>query len=116
MAVCAVTLVGLLLRVTSLGHGLFADEAYSLALAQRGFGHMLELFGFEANGMPFPIVLWPLIRIFGTGEAVLRLPSLIAGTASIPALWWAARRFGPPRVAAATRSTGSRNRTARCSP
>jgi mannosyltransferase len=89
----AITAVALLLRLTSLSRGLFSDEAYSLALAQRGFGHMLALFGYEANGTPYPIVLWPLIRVFGDSEGVLRLPAVLAGAASVPALWWAARRY-----------------------
>jgi hypothetical protein len=41
----ALTALALVLRVTMLSRGLFTDEAYSLALAQRGFGHMIELFG-----------------------------------------------------------------------
>ncbi len=99
VALVALTVLALLLRLTSLSRSLFTDEAYSLALAQRSFGHMVELFGFEANGTPYPIVLWPLIRIFGEGEAVLRLPAVLAGTASVPALWWAARRFASAPVA-----------------
>src|SRR5450759_3959118 len=95
-ALLVLTALALLLRVTSLSRSLFTDEAYSLALAQRGFGHMFELFGYEANGTPYPIILWPLIRIFGTSEALLRVPAVIAGTASVPALWWAARRFIAP--------------------
>jgi mannosyltransferase len=98
-AVLALTALALALRVTSLSRSLFTDEAYSLALAQRGFGHMVELFGYEANGTPYPIVLWPLVRIFGEGEALLRLPAVLAGTASVPALWWAARRYAAPPVA-----------------
>jgi mannosyltransferase len=90
------TALALALRVTSLSRSLFTDEAYSLALAQRSFPHMVGLFGYEANGTPYPIVLWPLIRIFGTGEALLRAPAVLAGTASVPALWWAARRFASP--------------------
>ncbi len=97
--ILALTLLALLLRTTSLSRGLFTDEVYSLALAQRGFGHMLGLFGYEANGTPYPIVLWPLIRIFGVGAALLRLPAVLAGTASVPALWWAARQFAPPSAA-----------------
>jgi 4-amino-4-deoxy-L-arabinose transferase-like glycosyltransferase len=92
----ALTVLALLLRLTSLSRSLFTDETYSLALAQRGFGHMLALFGREANGTPYSIVLWPLIRIFGTGVTLLRLPAVIAGTLSVPALWWAARRFTTP--------------------
>jgi mannosyltransferase len=97
--IVALTGLALLLRVTSVSRSLFTDEAYSLALAQRGFGHMLALFAYEANGTPYSIVLWPLIRIFGTGETLLRLPAVLAGTASVPALWWAARRFAAPAAA-----------------
>ncbi|MGD0453352.1 MAG: glycosyltransferase family 39 protein [Solirubrobacteraceae bacterium] len=89
----SLTTVALALRVTNLSRSLFIDEAYSLALAQRSFGHMLALFGYESNGTLYPIVLWPLIRIFGTGAALLRAPAVLAGTLSVPALWWAARRF-----------------------
>jgi mannosyltransferase len=99
IAVALLSLAALLLRLTSSSRSLFADEAYSLALAQRSFGHMVELFGYEANGTPYSIVLWPLIRIFGTSEALLRLPAVLAGTASVPALWWAARRYAAPAVA-----------------
>ncbi len=93
------TALALALRVTSLSRSLFTDEIYSFALAQRGFGHMLALFGYEANGTPYAIVLWPLIRIFGSSAALLRVPSVIAGTLSVPALWWAARRYAAPATA-----------------
>jgi mannosyltransferase len=89
----ALTILALLLRVTNLSRSLFTDEAYSLALAQRSFGHMLVLFGRESNGTLYAIVLWPVIRLFGTGTLVLRAPAVLAGTLSVPALWWAAQRF-----------------------
>jgi mannosyltransferase len=95
----ALTVIALALRVTNLSRSLFIDEAYSLALAQRSFGHMLALFGYEANGTLYPIVLWPLVRIFGTGAVLLRAPSVIAGTLAIPALWWAARKLLPSPAA-----------------
>jgi 4-amino-4-deoxy-L-arabinose transferase-like glycosyltransferase len=99
----ALTVIALALRVTNLSRSLFVDEAYSLALAQRSFDHMLALFGYEANGTLYPIVLSPLVRIFGTGAALLRAPAVLAGTLSIPALWWAARKFvsGPAALLAA---------------
>jgi mannosyltransferase len=102
-ALLALTVLALALRVTNLSRSLFIDEAYSLALAQRSFGHMLALFGYEANGTLYPIVLWPLIRIFGTGAALLRAPAVLAGTLSVPAMWWAARKFvsGPAALLAA---------------
>ncbi len=99
-ALLALTTLALLLRVTSLSRSLFTDEAYSLALAQRSFGHMLTLFGYEANGTPYSIVLWPVIRIFGSSATVLRLPAVLAGTASVPALYWATRGFVRQRTVA----------------
>ena len=92
-------MLALLLRIPGLSRGLFTDEAYSLALAQRGFGQMLACSATKPNGTPYPIVLWPLIRIFGTDVTVLRLPAVLAGTASVPAMWWAARQFAAPAVA-----------------
>ncbi|HEV3046465.1 MAG TPA: glycosyltransferase family 39 protein [Solirubrobacteraceae bacterium] len=97
-ALAALTLLALALRLTSLSRSLFTDEAYSLALAQRSFGHMVVLFGYEANGTLYSIVLWPLIRLFGDGEQLLRAPAVLAGAASVPAMWWAARQLAPGRV------------------
>ncbi len=88
LALCALALA---LRATSLSRSLFNDETVSFALAQRGFGHMIGLFGYEANGMPYPLLLWPVTRIFGTSVEVLRAPALIVGVAGVPALWWAVR-------------------------
>jgi mannosyltransferase len=99
IVLAALTALALVLRLSSLSRSLFTDETYSLALAQRSFGQMLALFGWEANGTPYSIVLWPLIRIFGTGVTLLRLPAVVAGTLSVPALWWAARRFTTPAAA-----------------
>lgn len=95
----ALTALALVLRLSSLSRSLFTDETYSFALAQRSFGQMLKLFGWEANGTVYSIVLWPLIRIFGSGVTLLRLPAVLAGTLSVPALWWAARRYTTPAAA-----------------
>lgn len=95
----ALTALALGLRLSSLSRSLFTDEAYSLALAQRSLGQMVKLFGYEANGTLYSIVLWPLIRIFGDSEQLIRLPAVLAGTAAVPALWWAAQGFGGRRTA-----------------
>jgi mannosyltransferase len=99
IALCALTALAFALRLTSLSHSLFTDEAYSFALAQRGFGHMLALFAYESNGTLYSVALWPLVRIFGSGEALLRAPAVLAGVASVPAVWWAARELAGGRVA-----------------
>ncbi|HWJ49834.1 MAG TPA: glycosyltransferase family 39 protein [Solirubrobacteraceae bacterium] len=99
IAICALTVLALALRLTSLSRSLFTDETYSFALAQRGFGHMLALFAYESNGTLYSVALWPLVRIFGSGEALLRAPAVLAGVAGVPAMWWAARGLAGGRVA-----------------
>src|SRR5437763_9806579 len=99
-AVTAVTLAGFALRIYHLGfHSLNGgDEPFSLALAQRSFGHMFNLFGFEANGTLYSVVLWPLIRIFNQSEALIRSPAMLAGALTVPAIWWAGRELVDSRA------------------
>jgi dolichyl-phosphate-mannose-protein mannosyltransferase len=70
--------------------GLTGDEGFTLALAQRSLPHMLYLFTFEANGLLYALLEWPLIRIHES-LLVLRLPALLAGVLAVAALYWAAR-------------------------
>jgi hypothetical protein len=104
-ALAVLTLLALGLRLTSLSRSLFNDETFSLALSQRGFGHMISLAGYEANGMAYSILLWPVTRIFGTGIEVLRLPAVVIGTASVPLMYWAARAFARRRGVALLAAT-----------
>ncbi|MEO9176028.1 MAG: glycosyltransferase family 39 protein [Gaiellales bacterium] len=81
--------VAFALRLMQLGYqSVWEDEAYTLALAQRSFGGMLRLFRFEANGLLYSLIVWPLVRI-GQSTFVLRSPALVAGVVAVPALWWA---------------------------
>lgn len=97
--VAALTLLALTARVVHIEYKSLngGDEPYSLALAQRPFFDMLELFAYEANGMLYSLVLWPLARI-SESEAMLRAPATFAGVASVPALWWAGRTLVNERV------------------
>ncbi len=101
----ALTTLAFALRLTSLSRSLFNDETFSFALAQRGFGHMISLAGYEANGMPYSVILWPVTRIFGTGVEVLRAPAVLIGTASVPLMYWAARQFSRERWVALLAAT-----------
>lgn len=100
IGVAAATAFGLALRAWHLtGYaGLQDDEAYTLGLAQRGVTQMLHLFTLEANGLPYALVEWPLVRI-DDGLATLRLPAFVAGVVAIPALFWAGRRLASPGAA-----------------
>jgi 4-amino-4-deoxy-L-arabinose transferase-like glycosyltransferase len=92
-AVTSAVLIGVVLRLTRLGERVLSfDEAYTVATAQRSFLDMLGTFRFEANGTLYAILLWPLLRI-SESEAVVRTPAVIAGLATIPAVFWAAREL-----------------------
>lgn len=53
---------------------------------------MLGLFGLEANGTTYELVLWPLVRLSDSAE-MMRAPAVIAGIAAVPATWWAGREL-----------------------
>ncbi len=69
--------------------GLWVDEAISVTQAQMPFGKMLQ--DMETTDVHPPLhhaILWVTVRVFGTSEFAVRLPSLIAGVALVPAMYW----------------------------
>jgi mannosyltransferase len=87
-AVLALVAAGVVLRIVRLDHLVLSfDESYTFATAQRSFGDMLAAFRFEANGTIYAIVLWPFL-LLSEAQAVVRAPALVAGIATIPAVWW----------------------------
>lgn len=72
--------------------GLWVDEAISVRQAQLGFGQMLD--DMQTTDVHPPLhyaVLWITVRAFGVSEFAVRLPSLVAGVALVPALYWVGR-------------------------
>ena len=107
----AVTAIAVALRAGGLTfQGLDGDEGYSIALAQRSFADMLALFGYEANGTLYSLLLWPLSRI-DDSLAMLRAPAAAAGSLAVPALWWALRRSRAVRRRSSPRSRSPSPRT-----
>jgi len=99
VAVSGAVVIGAVLRLVRLGERVLSfDEAYTVATAQRPFVDMLATFRFEANGTLHAILLWPLLRI-SESEAMVRTPAMIAGLATIPAVFWAARELVGHRAA-----------------
>jgi hypothetical protein len=91
LAVCVA--VGLVLRVLAT-RGLWLDEATSVQQAQLPFGRMLdELRTTDVHPPLHHAVLWVTVRLIGTSEFAVRLPSLIAMTALIPVLYAAGREL-----------------------
>ena len=88
-----VTLAGLALRL-AVPRGLWLDEAISVHQANLSFHDMFENLQFGDRHPPLHhVTLWLTVRAFGDGELAVRLPSLIAGTLVIPALYLLGREL-----------------------
>ena len=85
--VAAATVVGATVRVV-VPRGLWIDEATSVFQARMGFGAMLvNLRATDVHPPLYFAVLWEVVRALGSGEAAVRVPSMVAGVALIPMLY-----------------------------
>ena len=88
-----IIVVGLILRL-AVPRGLWLDEAISVYQANLGLAEMLENIFYGDRHPPLHhLSLWLTVRVFGDGELAVRLPSLIAGTLVIPALYGLGREL-----------------------
>jgi uncharacterized membrane protein len=91
LLVATLTAAGLVIRLLST-RGIWLDEATSVKQAKMGLGAMLDDLGATDVHPPLHhLVLWVTVRIAGTGELAVRLPSLLAMTVLIPAMFLAGR-------------------------
>jgi hypothetical protein len=89
--VTALTLTGFGLRLVS-SRGIWLDEATSIWQAQMPLSQLLETLRTTDVHPPLHhLVLWVTVRVLGTGELAVRMPSLLAATALIPLLYAAGR-------------------------
>ena len=107
LAVAAATAVALVLRLLAL-RGVWLDEATSIHQAQLGFGEMLtRLRDTDVHPPLHHTTLWVTVRLLGTGELAVRVPSLIAGTALVPLLYVTARDLWDRRAGLAAAVLGT---------
>lgn len=93
------TLVALATRLL-ISRGLWVDEAISVRQARLPFGDMLgELAATDVHPPLYYAILWASRRLTGEGELALRLPSVIAGTLTVPAVFGLAREAFDRRTA-----------------
>ena len=106
-ALVALTVAALAVRVLSL-RPLWVDEAATARLVAQGFGSMLRG-GLDADAHPplFLALAWLSRRALGDGALPLRLPSLLAGTALVPALYTAGRELYGRRTGLAAAVVGA---------
>jgi cellulose synthase (UDP-forming) len=100
--VTALTVLGLVLRLVLIdAQSLRLDESLSLGQVQRYSLWGLWEYFFSSNvHVPlFHTIMWFWVRVAGDSEWVLRIPSVIFGTAAIPLLYAVGRRLIGPRAA-----------------
>jgi uncharacterized membrane protein len=98
---------GLVLRSMAT-RSIWLDEAISIHQAQLPFAEMLGRLA--ANDVHPPLhhaVLWATVRLLGTSELAVRVPSIIAGTVLIPILYGAGRDLYDRRVGLVAAALGT---------
>jgi mannosyltransferase len=75
------------------------DEAATLDAAARSVPALLRMLtNVDAVHGAYYLLMWPIVHTFGTGEVVLRLPSLLAMTAAAAGVAALGRRLHSPRA------------------
>ncbi|MGH9084318.1 MAG: glycosyltransferase family 39 protein, partial [Acidimicrobiales bacterium] len=93
------TIVAVLLRLAT-ERSFWVDEAISVHQAQLPFGEMLhDLRSTDVHPPLHFVVLWLAVRVVGTAEWAVRLPSVLCGAALVPVLYGCARELYDRRTA-----------------
>src|SRR5437879_2148634 len=100
LTVAALTLLAGVLRFAGIGHqGFWFDEGNTALLVHFSPGKMLGLIPQSESTPPlYYCVAWAWARVFGHGEAGLRSLSALAGIATVPVMYGAARRLVSERA------------------
>ncbi|MDB5079667.1 MAG: hypothetical protein JWP00_1591 [Chloroflexi bacterium] len=95
LAVAALTVLAFLMRRKGLAtQSLWFDEADLVARAQRDLGVLLsEMLKPGENGPLYTLFMHFWLLLAGTGEAAVRTPSLLAGTAVVPLIYLLAKKI-----------------------
>ncbi|HEY3845415.1 MAG TPA: glycosyltransferase family 39 protein [Acidimicrobiales bacterium] len=107
LAISGVTALGLTERFI-VPRGLWLDEATSVFQARMSFGAMItNLRTTDVHPPLYFSVLWATVRVFGSGELAVRLPSIIAGALVIPMLFLLGREAYDRRTGVVAAAVGS---------
>ncbi len=89
----AISLLGLVLRIVSLGNDLWIDELTPVtAYRNASWMQVAVTYTSSNNHLLNTLLVNTSIRLFGQSEWAIRLPAMLWGTATIPALYWVARQ------------------------
>jgi mannosyltransferase len=79
------------------GSSYWRDEAATLSAVQRPFGQLLRMLGnVDAVHGAYYVVMWGLVRVAGSGELAMRLPSAVAMAVGAAVLAALGRRLVSP--------------------
>jgi 4-amino-4-deoxy-L-arabinose transferase-like glycosyltransferase len=96
LVLAGITVVGFALRVAGIGESLYGDERYTHAIVTgngpRGIWH--EVYATSITPPLHYYLAWIATQLPGEDTVLLRLPSLILGTAAIPLVFLFGRRAG----------------------
>jgi 4-amino-4-deoxy-L-arabinose transferase-like glycosyltransferase len=93
IVVGAVALIGLVLRLL-LVRGIWVDEAISIHQAHMSLSGMLHDLRTTDNHPPlYFLILWGTVRLLGSGDLAVHVPTIIAGTLLIPAVYITGREL-----------------------
>jgi hypothetical protein len=98
----ALTLLGAALRLSTLDlQSFWYDEAFTpVHVLHPSLWETLRSVGHTENSPPLWYLLeWAASRVLGTGEVALRLPSALAGIATVPVAWAIGRELAGRRAA-----------------
>lgn len=99
LALVAILVLAGSFRMPELGRdSIWGDEGVSWMQASAGFADMLRLTAGDNYPPLHNVVLWVTMRLAGDGEAALRLPSALAGMATILAVFALGRELGGTRA------------------
>lgn len=89
-----ITLIGMLMRVWKIDEPIAYDEAYTfIYFATKAFRHILADYSAPNNHIFHTILVYLSHQLLGGHTWIVRLPAFIAGTLSIPAAYFTARRM-----------------------
>lgn len=90
----AIVALGVVLRVQNLNQPMRFDEAYTyLYFASQSWTRIVSDYSLPNNHILHSLLVHFCVRLWGNAPAVIRLPSLLAGIAVIPATYAAGRCF-----------------------
>lgn len=96
----ALFVVALLLRVPGLDLGLWFDEVWMLVdFVRKPLAAVVTSYPTDNHHPLYTLLAWGSVRTLGEHPWTLRLPALLFGAASVPALYVFASRIAPPRIA-----------------